>query len=155
MKPPSDHEKLERAIHETLRALPPRRAPRTLEARVLAEHARVAALPWWHRSYAYWPAAVRVAFFVGTAALAALLAAALFTMTRNVSSAQLAAEVTHQFAGLTVAREFGQTMVNSAGAVWRAVPPLWLYGSLAAIAACYATLIGVGAAAYRTFRVQR
>ena len=45
MTPSSHHdpEKLERAIHETLRALPPRRAPRTLEARVLAELERRAA----------------------------------------------------------------------------------------------------------------
>ena len=43
--PENHQEKLERAIHQTLRALPPRRAPRSLEDRVFAELARRAALP--------------------------------------------------------------------------------------------------------------
>ena len=153
---PENHaEKLERAIHQTLRALPPRRAPRTLEARVFAELERLAALPWWRRNFAHWPTAVQCAFFVASAALAALLAVGLFAMTRNVSSAQFASEVAGRLSGLAFARELGATIVTSAEAVWRSIPSLWLYGALAAIAACYATLIGVGAAAYRTFHVQR
>lgn len=50
---PDPEEKLERLIHRTLRDLAPRRAPRTLEARVFAELERRAALPWWRQSYAH------------------------------------------------------------------------------------------------------
>jgi len=149
---PDNHEQLERLIHRTLRELPPRRAPRSLEARVMAELERRAALPWWHQSYAHWPVAVRAAFFLGTAALAALLVAGLFSLTRGAGATQLAAD---GFAWLSLTRDLARTASDTAGALWRSIPPLWLYGTLATLAACYATLIGVGAAAYRTFRATR
>ncbi|MBI3885017.1 MAG: hypothetical protein HY302_04730, partial [Opitutae bacterium] len=47
---PMTPEELEQIVHQNLRALPPRRAPRTLGARVLAELERRRALAWWHRS---------------------------------------------------------------------------------------------------------
>ena len=149
MTPHSDHhEKLERFIHQTLRDLPSRRAPRSLESRVLAELERRAALPWWHKSHAYWPAPVRAAFFVATATLAALLVAGLFSMMRAAGSPQFA----DTFAWFTLIRDLSHTAVDTGAALWRAIPPVWLYGTLALVAACYATLVGVGAAAYRTFR---
>jgi hypothetical protein len=149
---PDHHERLERLIDRTLRELPPRRAPRTLESRVLAELERRAALPWWHQSYVHWPVAMRAAFFVGSATLAALLVAGLFTLTRGAGSTQLAAD---SFAWLAFTRDLARTAADTAGALWRAIPPVWLYGVLATIAASYVTLIGVGAAAYRTFRATR
>jgi hypothetical protein len=45
--PENNERKLERLIHETLRELPARQAPSSLENRVLAELARRTALPWW------------------------------------------------------------------------------------------------------------
>ncbi|MBI5768388.1 MAG: hypothetical protein HZA93_11380 [Verrucomicrobia bacterium] len=148
---PDNHEQLERLIDRTLRDLPPRRAPRSLELRVVAEIERRAALPWWRQSYSHWPVAVRAGFFVGTAALAALLVVGLFSMVRVAGSPQFA----DTFAWFTLARDLGRTGIDTGAALWRAIPPLWLYGGLALIAACYATLIGVGAAAYRTFHSAR
>ena len=66
-------DKLEKLIHETLRDLPARRAPRSLETRVMAEISRRQALPWWHRSWAYWPAGIRWTFLVLSAAVAAVI----------------------------------------------------------------------------------
>ena len=70
-------EDLEKFIHQTLRALPARRAPHSLESRVRAAIAARAALPWWRQSFARWPLAARVAFFIGSAGVAkvALMAA--------------------------------------------------------------------------------
>src|SRR4051812_27941991 len=71
MKPSPDRdEHLERFIHQTLRDLPRGRAPGTLESRVMAELERRAALPWWHKSYAYWPLPVRIAFLCVSAGVA-------------------------------------------------------------------------------------
>ena len=148
---PDHHEKLERLIHRALCELPLRHAPDTLAARVLAELERRAALPWWRQNYAHWPLVARAAFFLGTAALAALLVAGLFSLTRAGGPAQLAGG----FAWLTQMRDLAWTAFDTAAALWRSIPPLWLYGALAALAACYATLVGVGAAAYRTFRAAR
>jgi hypothetical protein len=148
---PDHHEKLEHLVHRTLRELPPRRAPRSLELRVLAEIERRAALPWWRQSYTHWPMAVRAAFFVGSAALAALLVVGLFSLMQMAGSTPLAGS----FAWVGLIRDLARTAVDTGAAVWRAIPPHWLYGGLALIAACYATLIGIGAAAYRTFHSAR
>src|SRR5471030_2753064 len=105
MIPSSDHhDKLEQLISRTLREQPPRRAPRALEQRVLAELERRAALPWWRQSFAHWPLAARGSFFVLSAAVAALMVASLFAMTRSSAAAQAASEVSARFAWLELAR---------------------------------------------------
>jgi preprotein translocase subunit SecF len=44
---------------------------------------------------------------------------------------------------------------NTGLTLWRAVPPLWVYGGLAMLGAAYALLIGVVAVAYRTYNAPR
>lgn len=147
MNSPGQPDPLESFVTRTLRGQPPRRAPHTLEARVLAELARRAALPWWRQSYMHWPAAIRGVFFVLSAAAATALVAGLFVLTRSTTTAQLAAH----FAGVATAREVVLLLAEKALVLWRAIPPLWLYTALAIVAASYATLITAGTAAYRAF----
>ena len=68
---PNDSEKLERLIQSAVKGLPLRQAPRSLELKVLAEIERRSALPWWHKSFAHWPTAVKIGFFVTSGAVAA------------------------------------------------------------------------------------
>ena len=142
-------EQLEQLIHRELRGLPSRRAPHTLEARVLAEIERRATIAWYHKSWSYWPAPVRAAFMaVGTAvAAAAIIGFDVF------SHGAAAGAVTQE-----VATGLGWVSRLMAAATWTAnfvsqqltaIPPLWFYGSLAFIAAMYATFVGLGATAYR------
>jgi len=152
--PNSPRDPLETLVHRTLRAQPPRRAPRSLEARVMAELARRAALPWWHKSYAFWPAPMRVAFFVLSAVAAAALVAGLYFISRGASQ-QLSTEVADHFGWVNVIKAALADIAGKGLAVWRAIPPLWLYGGVAALATAYATLIGVGAAAYRAYLAPR
>src|SRR5579859_2751463 len=56
--------RLENVIDRALGELPLRRAPAGLEARVLAELSRRAALPWWQQSFTGWPGIARVGFVV-------------------------------------------------------------------------------------------
>src|SRR5437868_11223883 len=71
MNPASDHdEKLERLIGETLHRQPPRRAPATLELRVLDEIERRARASWWRMSFARWPMAAQALFLLASAAMA-------------------------------------------------------------------------------------
>jgi hypothetical protein len=51
-------------LDRVLRELPLRRAPHTLEARVLGELERRAARPWWCRSFTHWPNIARLGFLV-------------------------------------------------------------------------------------------
>jgi hypothetical protein len=97
---PENRDPLESLIDRTLRAQPARRAPRTLESRVVAELARRAALPWWHKSYAHWPAVVRGGFFVLSALVAAVLVTGLFLLSQSATSTELTGEIAGRFSWL-------------------------------------------------------
>lgn len=147
-----DHEKnLERFVHQALRELPPRRAPRSLEARVLAELSRRAALPWWKQDFVHWPAAARGAFLVTSAALAAALVWVLGGL--NVAPATEA--ISANFAWITTLRAITDGVGNLAAIVFRSVSPVWFYGGAIAVVALYAALFGLGTAAYRTLYANR
>jgi hypothetical protein len=145
-------EELEKFIHQTLRALPDRRAPRSLEARVLAAIAARQALPWWRQSFAHWPLAARGAFLVFTAVLAAALVAMCLRFAGGAQPAALLAEPLEQLARVrAVAGGIGDFFAT----VLRSIPSVWLYGAIAFVGVMYATLFGLGAAAYRAFFFQR
>jgi hypothetical protein len=140
-------DKLERRLNDGLRALPLRRAPGSLESRVLSELARREALPWWQRSFANWPPAPRAVFVSVCVALVVL------TLLGGLSA----------FVGDRSLNEFGALLLSlahpalvvaaSAGGLAallvRVIPPLWLYGGMAAAAMLYVILFGLGATAYR------
>ena len=150
LPPENPRDPLEAAIHRTLRAQPQRRAPRSLESRVFAELARRAALPWWRKSFAFWPAPVRAAFFVLSAIVAAALVAGVYAVSANASQ-QLASEVAGRLGWLGFVRQLGSIGIDTFMAVGRSIPTLWLLGGAALFAGAYATLIGAGAVAYRTW----
>ena len=140
-------QKLERLVTQTLRDLPLRRAPGTLEARVLDELQRHAALPWWRVGFARWPAAARAAFVVVCAALVAATilggASAIVGVGSLNEAAALPLSWMHPL--LTLMSSVG----GVAALVVRVIPPLWLYGALAFGIVLYVALFGLGAAAYR------
>jgi hypothetical protein len=149
MNPSPDE--LEKRIHRTLRALPERQAPQSLENRVLAELSRRAALPWWRRSYLQWPLAMRAGFVVLSTAAGATLIWVMYGIRSSGELAEIAAHVSQHFQWLAIAQAVGASLIQAGGDLARAIPPLWLYTGLGVLAACYATLAGVGAAAYRAF----
>jgi|CZKI01.1.fsa_nt_gi hypothetical protein len=151
----NDPEKLEASIHRLLRSLPDRKAPVGLEARVLGELSRLASLPWWRRSYAYWPLAVRVAFFAGSAIAAALIVAGLIVLVRSSGANALAGGVADRFSWLILAREVVTAGSDKLRLLVGAIPSIWLYAAAGTVAACYATLAAIGAAAYRTLTFAR
>ena len=148
-------EQLEKTVHAALRSLPLRQAPATLEARVLAEIARQASVPWWHKSYAYWPLGARVAFLAFCGGLAQLSVFAAIYVQAGFDAGQLTAA----FGPLPdfAVRAFGviRTGFEIGAVVVRNIPALWLYGAVAFVAGAYAMLFGLGAAAYRTLWAHR
>lgn len=143
---------LEKLIHQTLRALPDREAPRSLEHRVLAAIAARQALPWWRQSFTHWPVAARNAFLVVSAVLAAAVLAGYFRATGEVQATSLLAGPLAAWARLQAATG---AIGDLGGAIWRSIPSLWIYGAVAFVATMYAAFLGLGAAAYRTFFAQR
>lgn len=143
---------LEKLIHQTLRSLPDREAPRSLEHRVLAAIAARQALPWWRQSFTHWPVAARSVFLVASAVFAAAVLAGFFRATGEVQATSLLAGPLEAWARV---QAFAAAISDLGGVVWRSIPSLWIYGALAFAATMYAAFFGLGAAAYRTFFAQR
>jgi hypothetical protein len=146
----SDSEqKLERALTEALKGLPLRRAPSSLELRVVDELERRAALPWWRVSFTHWPTAPRIAFVIVCIALvAATFLGGVFAFVGDRSLNEAAALV------LSWVQPFLAVMSSAGGVATllvRVIPPLWLYGGMALGIILYLALFGLGAAAYRLY----
>lgn len=150
--PSKNPQELEQFIDRTLRTLPDRRAPRSLESRVLAAIAAQQHLPWWRQSFVHWPLAARAAFLVFTAVLAAAFVAMCL---RFVGGAQPAALLTEPLEQLSLIPAVAGGLGDFFATVLRSFPSGWLYGALAFVGVMYATLFGLSAAAYRVFFFQR
>lgn len=148
-------EELEKLIHQTLRSLPERPAPRTLEERVFAAIDARAARPWWRQSFRQWPMAARIVFLLFSAGLVRVaVMAAVWVMSGFESSA--VAQAFSAPAGWL--RLIGAAFTGTGdflGIIFRSIPPVWLYGGLACLAGLYLTLFGLSAAAYRTLYARR
>jgi hypothetical protein len=141
-------DRLERLLKDALRELPTRPAPSALQSRVLNELARRDALPWWRRSFAHWPLASRAVFVaVCLALIGSTLMGGFFAVAGERSLNQLGALL---FSWVQPALAVTSSAAGLAALLVRVIPPLWLYGSLAAGAVLYVILFGLGAAAYRT-----
>ncbi len=137
-------EALERLFDRTLHELPLRRAPPTLESRVLRELERRAALPWWRLSFAHWPLLARAAFLVICGALISLAFVGGAMAVAGVRTLPWA----HEVGGLAA------SAVNLVALLARIQPPTWFYEGAAVCALLYAVLFGLGAAVYRVLYLQ-
>lgn len=140
---------LEQLVHRELRALPLRRAPASLETRVLAEIEHRATVAWYHKSWSYWPAAVRAAFLVAGTTFASAAVFAFYRLSQGAAAATVANDVGSSFGWLTRLVGVVGWILNFAQQLLAAIPPLWFYGGLAFIGTLYAVFVGVGAVAYR------
>jgi hypothetical protein len=145
-------EELEQFIHRELRSLPPRRAPRSLEARVLAALEHQAVIPWYHKSWSYWPAAIRALFLALATGISGAIVAGFYLLASGVDTTTVAAQAAkagQQLGVLTKAYHVVAWIAEFSAGLFNNIPALWLYGGLALVAALYATFFGLGAAAYR------
>ena len=149
-RPAMSPEQLEQLVGRELRALPPRRAPRTLESRVLAALEQQAMIPWYHKSWSYWPAAIRAVFLAGATGVAGTIVAGFYLGYNGVNTAAMTAQAGARFSFLTKLYHAGAWVVDIGAHILGGIPSLWLYGGLITVAALYATFFGLGAAAYRT-----
>jgi len=141
-------EKLERLVGQALREQPPRRAPASLEARVLVEIAARARLPWWRRGIASWPAAVRAPVIAGCAVCVPLVwIASVWLATRLVSVVRHPGNT----GPLASVRDTGRAIASLgtlAIHIGQSIPREWLLGGLIATATLYAALFALVALGY-------
>lgn len=138
-----------------LRSLPPRRAPASLGGRVMAEIARRAALPWWRKSFAHWPAAVRALFVGAAVAAAALSVGGLFLLWQTPGGHQITNGVAGAYAWAITVGGYASSAASIARQVVAAVPPSLLYGGAGALAIIYTFAGALGAYAYRNLAFRR
>lgn len=139
---------MEARLGEALRALPDRRAPATLESRVLDTLARRTPLPWWRRGFAEWPAAARVAFGVTSVALVVLTMLAVAAANANLGSLSAAHAIsTPVLHDASVLFLVTRTLSASLASI---LSSSWVLGYLIAGALLYAALFGLAIAGYRT-----
>lgn len=142
-------DRVEQLVHRELRALPLRKAPASLEARVLAEIERRAAVAWYHKSWAYWPAPVRAGFLAAGSCAAAAIVVACYLLSQGAAAETVTQELATGFGWITRLTGAVAWTGHFIRQLVGGIPPLWLYGGLAFIAAMYATFVGLGTAAYR------
>jgi len=146
-------EKLESFVDQLARGQPLRRAPPSLEARVLARLAlQQAPMPWWRKGFTHWPLAARAAFLIASYGFVRLAIAAVMSFTAFVGSREVA--------GTAISwAQWGAEALSATASlcsiVVHAIPPSWLYGMAVCGFALYALLFGLGTVAYRTLYVER
>ncbi len=136
---------LERQLTRTLQEQPVRRAPVTLERRVLAQIESGAAASRWRQGFAHWPMAARLAFLAASVGGAKIALSMAMWLSTPLDSPAVSFDLPSQIAWL-------QTLLVAIASVARTVPSLWVHAGLAILAIMYAVLFGVGASAYRTVR---
>jgi hypothetical protein len=145
-------DELERLMEGAMKDLPLRRAPSTLEARVLRELARRAALPWWRHSFGHWPLPARALFVVicaGLIRLAFLEGAVAVAGVHSLHESGVLPLSWMRDVGVLAAAA-GNLMALLA----HTAPPTWVYEGIAVCAVLYAVLFGLSAAVYRTLFLQ-
>jgi hypothetical protein len=136
---------LERQLTRALQEQPLRRAPSSIEQRVLARIAAEGATARWRRGFTHWPVAARVAFLA--ASVGAVKLVFMFTMwlSTPLGSPALPFDLPSQVAWV-------QTLFIAIGSVVRTVPSLWIHAGVIILMVMYAAVFGIGASAYRTVR---
>jgi hypothetical protein len=140
---------LERLIGRVLRDQPLRRAPPTLETRVLARSEARARTASPHRSLAAWPRAARVGFVVAACVSTALVLIAWSWFASHFAATRPDPHVASWIAGLHTAASDLARAGELTTQIGRAVPRAWVYGGFLITTILYATLFGPVIVAYR------
>lgn len=136
---------LERQLTRTLQDQPLRRAPSTLERRVLAQIEAGAATARWRRGFTHWPVAARIAFIAASIGVVKLAFMVTMWLSTPIGSPALPFDLPSQVAWV-------QTLLVAFASVVRTVPPIWFHAGVVILLLMYAALFGIGASAYRTVR---
>lgn len=151
--PQHDAERLAQQIHATLQRLPPLKAPATLESRVLRELARREARPWWRQGFGRWPPAARMLFVPLSAGFIKLAFLSVGALGSAVSSAQQSPVLDTAATRWQALSGALQSLRTIGALVVQGVPQIWIYGAIGVALFLYASLFGIGAAAFRSLVV--
>ena len=153
MSAPTDRAaQLERLMVQALSRHAPLPAPSGLEARVLAEIERRAQLPWWQRRLVAWPRGARLAL----AAACVVAGLACVSAVRWLGGELQEVLTTPAVPLLLQARHAGQLLLalgHAGTSLLAAIPPQYVYASVALAALAYVVIFATAALAYRVLAV--
>ena len=121
----------------------------------MGEIARRQALPWWHKSFAHWPAGVRLAFMVVATGLMAAAVLASMQLTGVISLQAATALLRPVVDAAATLKSAGVALGSMVKSFVPGLSQTWLYIALGVIGAAYAMMVGIGATAYRVFWQRR
>ena len=142
---PERQDELERLVTRALRNQPLRRAPDTLERRVLAQIESGAVVARWRRGFMHWPVAARLVFLVASIGFVKLALSIAMWLATPLASPASSFDLPSQMAWL-------QTLLVAMASIARTVPSVWVHAGIALLVLMYVALFGLGATAYRTVR---
>jgi hypothetical protein len=142
---PERQDELERLVTRALRNQPLRRAPVTLERRVLAQIESGAVVAGWRRGFMHWPVAARLVFLVASIGFVKLALSIAMWLATPLASPAFSFDLPSQMAWL-------QTLWVAIASIARTVPSVWVHAGIAFLVLMYVALFGIGATAYRTVR---
>lgn len=148
--PDDNFDELERFIDKTLRALPQRQAPRTLESRVFAEITRRAALPWWRKHFAQWPFAARLGFLLACFGSVKLAFVVVMWVSARADAFRFLSSPPAWIHGLG---HVMSSMANLFVLLVGLIPSGLLYSLMALCLLLYGTLLALGAVGYHILYV--
>jgi hypothetical protein len=148
-------EHIERLVGALLAEQPPRRAPRNLQSRVLAEIERREALPWWRNSFLHWPLAVRMLFILASLGVVKLAMSGVATLIGSVQSEPVVETLTRPLSWAERIADTFSRFVSVGSALIDATPATWIYAGIALAGTLYIALLVLGATAYRTLYVNK
>ena len=99
--------------------------------------------------------AARVAFVLLSAGLVKLALMVTVWATGGFQASEFATAFSTQFSWLEAISGAVRGTIESFSILFRNIPPVWLYGSIAVIAGVYASLFSLGATAYRALYSNR
>jgi hypothetical protein len=149
----TDPNQLERLVDDVLRKQPLRRAPASLEARVLARIGQHEAAPWWRESFSHWPAAARLALLITLIVVAKLTLDVVVWMFSAPTPVNQTVENSVTWARSTASTM--ETMLGVCRSFLDLIPSHWIIVALAFAAGMYIMLFALGATAYRTLYLNK
>ena len=141
-------EKLERLVGQVLRDQPLRRAPASLEARVLGELAARSRLPWWRRGIATWPVSVRIPVIAGCAVCVPLVWVLSVWLAERLVAVTTHPGVAEPIGNLLDAGHSIVALGAITAHVIQSIPREWLLGGILATGTLYAALFALLAVGY-------
>jgi len=153
---PKKDAQLEALIHKKLSQLKDLPAPSNLMPRVLAAIEAGAHVPWWHRSWSYWPRAIQFAVLPLLLGSAAVVIYALLLGWQYLAMSGTTQRLTENLAPIAAAGSVVVALVNALSIVGRVVlgQPVFLAG-LVIIVMMYLACLGFGTVCFRVILNKR